>query len=255
MTALPSEVVREAIARVSAGGRFAYTRKNLFYELVRRGAVADPGADLEGALVSFGERLAAFEREHGELAGLVRTAGIAELPPPAELPPDVLDYAVRRVLVFDDLETCLLFVRNGFHRRIEVGLVVHPGASAMPRFPAHVWARLHAQLEAGLSTQFFLVHDCSAAARKWKAAVVAELGGHAQARVHDVGLTFPWAFRLRIPVRSTGRPPDFEIPARHEWRGLLAVGSWAELQELRPLAAMRWVYRRVARGHEDVGFG
>jgi hypothetical protein len=36
---------------------------------------------------------------------------------------------------------------------------------------------------------------------------------------------------------------------------MLRSGSYALLEELTPLRAMRWIYGRVARGAEDVGFG
>ena len=257
MSALEHGVLAAAAARLSYGGRFWYTRRQLFFELVRHGTVADPGADPEGALATFAEALAAVEAGAGELPRLIRPERLVDLPPPPELPPDVLDYSVRRVLLFDSVDLCLFFVCNGFHRRIEVGLVAWPPNQSERRFPAHVWSRLQHQIDGELSTDFFLVADSDVQARRWRAEVHGEFGGRPHVRIRDAGLTFPWAFRLRIPVRSTGRAPepDLVIPERHEWRGLLMVGSYASLEELRPLKLMRWVYRRVARGAEDVGFG
>ena len=243
--------VQSAALELTRGDRFDFTRAQLFFELVRAGAVSDPGGDPDGALERFATEIEAFERDHGELEHLIRPERLEHLPPPPELPPDVLDYSVRRVLVFDRVDTCLCFVRNGFHRRIEVGLVVWPA------FPGHVWERLHSQIAEGLVTEFFLIGDCSAATRKWKADVHAAIGKRPNVRIRDASMTFPWAFRLRLPVRSTGKAPDSDItiPDHHEWRGLLMVGSYASLQEMPPIRLLRWVYRRVARGAEDVGFG
>ncbi|MBK6922360.1 MAG: hypothetical protein IPH07_33530 [Deltaproteobacteria bacterium] len=256
---LPRGVVESAASAMATTAGFVFTRSQLFFELVRRGALADPGADLDGAMQAFESRLAAFEHDHGELEGLIRPERLVDLPPPPELPPDVLDYTVRRVLVFDRLDTCLFFVCNGFHRRIEVGLVVWPDGAAEPGaagFPSHVCDRLRAQLDEGLPTDFFLIGDCGTAARSWRQRMHATLK-RPHVRVRDASLTFPWAFRLRLPVRATGRAPDphVVIPEDHEWRGLLMVGSYASLQEMPPMRLMRWVYRRVARGAEDVGFG
>lgn len=243
--------VSAAAHALARGDRFDFTRAQLYFELVRGGVLPDPGQDPDGALASFAAMLEPLEQAHGELPNLIRPERLEHLPPPPELPPDVLDYSVRRVLVFDRIDTCLCFIRNGFHRRIEVGLVVWPS------FPAHIWARLHSQIESGLVTEFFLIGDCSATSRKWKADVHAALGKRPNVRIRDAAMTFPWAFRLRLPVRSTGKAPDPEVPIpdHHEWRGLLMVGSYASLQEMPPIRLLRWVYRRVARGAEDVGFG
>ncbi|MBX7082551.1 MAG: hypothetical protein K1X88_25325 [Nannocystaceae bacterium] len=290
----PAQV--EEVCRVlSTSAGFFFTRQQLLFELMRRGVIADPGRDPTSATAAFEAALGEYERAHGELPQLIRPERLVDLPPPAELPPDVLDYSVRRVLVFDRLDTCLFFVCNGFHRRIEVGLVVWPdpgepadgaaattalpdadtdepegeepdaGAAAAPAlptdpaapgFPAHVCARLRQQMESRLTTEFFLVGDCSAESRAWRQRMHAMLR-RPQVRVRDASLTFPWAFRLRLPVRATGRAPQRpeSIPENHEWRGLLMVGSYALLQEMRPIRLLRWVYRRVARGAEDVGFG
>lgn len=251
MSATLHGAIRRATADLERGGRFAFTRAQLFFELVRQGVLADPGSDLPGALASFADELAGFERDHGELALLVRPERLEHLPPPPELPPDVLDYSVRRVLCFERIDTCLAFIRNGFHRRIEVGLVTWPD------FPGHVWQRLHAQLAEGLVTELFLIGDCSAPTRRWKQAIHAALDPVPKAKIRDASLTFPWAFRLRMPVRSTGRAPDPDvaIPEGHEWRGLFMNGGYATLDEMPPIRQLRWVYRRVARGAEDVGFG
>lgn len=251
MTADFADALFAAARVLTRGDRFDFTRTQLYFELVRNGVLPDPGTDPDGAIAAFTEQLDAIEHERIELGHLIRPERLEHLPPPPELPPDVLDYSVRRVLVFDRIDTCLCFVRNGFHRRIEVGLVVWPS------FPPHVWERLHGQIANGLVTEFFLIGDCSAASRKWRSDVHAAIGKRANVRIRDASMTFPWAFRLRLPVRSTGKAPDADvsIPEHHEWRGLLMVGSYAMLQEMPPIRLLRWVYRRVARGAEDVGFG
>lgn len=251
MTDTLATAIHKATRALDRGGRFAYSRGQLYFELVRMGVLTDPGSDLPGAVASFTAELDAFERDHGELSLLVRPERLEHLPPPPELPPDVLDYSVRRILCFERIDTCLAFIRNGFHRRIEVGLVTWPG------FPGHVWQRLHAQLAEGLVTEFFLIGDCSVETRRWKASIHAALDDVPKAKIRDASLTFPWAFRLRMPVRSTGRAPDpdVSIPDGHEWRGLFMNGGYATLEEMPPIRQLRWVYRRVARGAEDVGFG
>ncbi len=285
--------VDEVCRVLSTSAGFFFTRTQLFFELMRRGVISDPGREPAAATAAFEAALTDYERAHGELPQLIRPERLVDLPPPPELPPDVLDYSVRRVLVFDRIDTCLFFVCNGFHRRIEVGLVVwpDPGEAAdgelagtappdadadepareptdaledppapadhgPPGFPAHVCARLRQQMESRLTTEFFLVGDCSAESRAWRQRMHAFLR-RPHVRVRDASLTFPWAFRLRLPVRATGRAPQRPetIPDNHEWRGLLMVGSYALLQEMRPIRLLRWVYRRVARGAEDVGFG
>jgi hypothetical protein len=101
------------------------------------------------------------------------------------------------------------------------------------------------------------VHDCSAAGYTWLARLREHLRRHEAAELVNVGLSVPWAFRLRLSVRSTGKPVDPSVlsgPGR-DFMPLLHEGGYAELEELRPLQALRWIYRRAARGAEDVGFG
>jgi hypothetical protein len=254
--ALPAAPLAAAVAAVSSDGVFWYTRRNLMYELCRAGAWPDPGADPEGAHARFAAALSEHEAEHEPLARLIRpehaspglsAADLATL----DLPADLFDYSVRRVVVLDRIDTCLLLVTNGFQRRLECAPVAFPG------FPSHVWERLEAQLVAGVSTTFFAVHDCSAAGYAWLHGLREALRRHELAELVHVGLSVPWAFRLRLPVRSTGRPVDPEVlsgPGR-DFVPLLRTGGYAELEELRPLEALRWIYRRTARGAEDVGFG
>jgi hypothetical protein len=134
-----------------------------------------------------------------------------------------------------------MLIANGFHREIELALTVPPEFPSRPggraEFPTHVWARIRAQLDAGLRTTFLAVHDCGGSADAWLDQIDEELGSHECAEVNRVGLTVPWAFRLKLPVRGPDGP------------------SYALLEELTPLRAMRWIYGRVSRGAEDVGFG
>jgi hypothetical protein len=255
-SAIPIAPLAAAVAAVSSDGVFWYTRRNLMYELCRAGAWPDPGSDPEGAHARFAAALAGHEAEHAPLDRLIRPEQASPGLSPEDLatldvPSDLFDYSVRRVAVLDRIDTCLLLVTNGFHRKLECAPVAFPG------FPSHVWARLEAQLTAGLSTTFFAVHDCSAAGYAWLARLREHLCGHEAAELVNVGLSVPWAFRLRLSVRSTGKPVDPSVlsgPGR-DFMPLLHEGGYAELEELRPLQALRWIYRRAARGAEDVGFG
>lgn len=247
----PGDVVR-ARDEASAGGVVHYTRRNLFYTLVRAGVVADPGGSPGAAMETFAAALERYEIKHGELSGLVRPESVRDSLEGVELPPDIFDYAVRRVLVFQSLDTCLLFALNGFHRKIEVGLV------STPRFPGHVWDRLDGQLEEGYRTTFYAVHDCSVEGIEWLAALRKDLRGRKGATVKDVGLTFGWAFRLRLPVRSLDDKPVLPPRRREvtsEWAAMAEQGNYAEFEELPAVSSMAWVYRRIAKAAEDIGFG
>jgi hypothetical protein len=254
--ALPPAELAAAVTAVGSDGVFWYTRRNLMYELVRSGAWPDPGADPETAHTRFAAALATHEAEHGRLPRLIRpehaSPGLSDADVAAlDLPSDLFDYSVRRVVVLDRIDTCLLLVTNGLHRRIEIAPVAYPG------FPSHVWARLRSQLDDGVPTKFFAVHDCNAAGYAWLARLREELGRYPAATLVHAGLSVPWAFRLRLPVRSTGQPVDpstLSGPGR-DFMPLLRAGAYAELEELRPLQALRWIYGRTSRGAEDVGFG
>lgn len=265
MSSKPDLAIEAAAARVSCDGRFAYTRRNLYFEMVRSGACSDPGGAPEAAFARFDERLANHETV-APLARLVRPEQVPQTADLSELPPDVLDYTVRRVVLFERLDTCLLFVANAFHRRIECALATYRD------FPGHVWAGIDAQLADDQRTTFFAVHDCSVRGYRWFERVKSGLSDCSGAKVVHVGLTFPWAFRLRLPVRTMPQPaenereqvgngqseralPDDELLGGGDWRPLLQQGNYAHFEELPPLAALRWVYRFVARGAEDIGFG
>ena len=249
LIALSPTAVREGASAVSASGSFAFTPRNLYYELIRRAAWPEPHGPPRPALVSFRQALREHQRVHGTIAGLIRARDARRAVPDAHLP-DVFDYSVRRVLLFERVETMLLFAMNGFHRRVEAALLAYPG------FPAHVSARLHRQLEGGLRTAFYAVHDASRTGYKLNRRAKELLLAHGRPRVADVGLRFAQAFQIGITVRSDGRTRHVERgPKALEDHLLLDTGNYAHLEELPPLALMRWTYERVARGSEELGFG
>ncbi len=244
--------LRDAARAVSAGGKARYTARNLYYELVRQEALPSPALRPRGALLAFRAQLAA-RADDPALAGLISLRDAKAKVPAASLP-DVFDYSVRRVLVFDRAETFLLFAHNGFHRKIEVALLAF-GPSA--GFPAHVAHRLEKQLAAGLRTAFYGMHDAGARGARLPARVKRAMSVHGRPRVADAGLTFAQAFRLGVPVRerSLTRPPHVGKNADPEEALFLSSGSYAHLEEMRPLDLLRWAYERVSKGAEEMGFG
>lgn len=241
---LEQREVEAAAAELSGEAGYFFTRRNLMFELVRREAWPDPGNDLRGCEQRFAAALVEHETKHGPLARLVRPeqapAGLdtAELDR-FDLPGDLFDYAIHRVALFERMDLCLMLIANGFHREIEIALTVPPA------FPTHVWSRIQAQLDAGQRTTFFAIHDCGPASDAWLTEVDQRFAGNAAAVVHHVGMTVPWAFRLRLPLRGSADPVD----------NSQGSDSYAVLEELTPLRVMRSIYGRVARGAEDVGFG
>jgi hypothetical protein len=265
---LDAQAVEQAAKLLSRASGFWFTRRCLMFELCRRGAWPDPGNDLDGCEQDFAAALAEHERRAGQLPRLVRPelaiAGIGPAQLQAhDLPADLFDYSIQRVAVFQRKDLCLMLIANGMHREIELALTVPPD------FPTHVWTRIRAQLDAGLRTTFLAVHDCGGSSEAWLAEVEEQLGEHEGAEVFGVGLTVPWAFRMQLPVRGPGAPrkpvaaerrPDDAKHQRADANSQPAdakaqPGSYALLEELTPLRAMRWIYGRVARGAEDVGFG
>jgi hypothetical protein len=249
----------EAARAVSSNGAFRYTKRNLYYELVRRGVERAPSGEPSGALRAFRARLAAEQAANGALPGLIHLREATRAPdrPP---PPDVFDFAVRRVLVVDRIELFLLFALNGFHRRMEIALaaVTRPRAAALPSaFPGPVWNRLTRQLDGNLRTAFYLMHDSSRRGASLRGDVKKLLSSHGRPLMADVGLTFAQAFERGIPVRRSAPRDEPGPPASldEEERLLLRSGSYAHLEELPPLALMRWAYARLQRSAEEIGFG
>jgi hypothetical protein len=246
---LSPAALREAAVAVSAGGKARFTPRNLYYELVRSEALPPPGPRPRDALLAFRRELAGHAKDPS-LAGLISLRDARRAVPSASLP-DVFDYSVRRVLVFDRAETFLLFAHNGFHRKIEVALLAHPS------FPAHVAHRLEKQLAAGLRTAFYTLHDAGTRGAKLRSRVKRTLSVHGKPRIADAGMTFAQAFRLGVPVRrrevtgavKLGKNVDSEEAL------FLSSGSYAHLEEMRPLDLMKWAYSRISRGAEEIGFG
>ncbi|MEZ4223578.1 MAG: hypothetical protein R3B13_21700 [Polyangiaceae bacterium] len=240
ISSLKPSRVREAVERVSCSGRYYFTRANLMYELLRHDEGDVP------KLETFERELADWEARHEALPGLIRPEALPQEAAIDEMPPDLLEYAVPRVLLFDRVESLLVFAQNGFHRKIEVGLITLG-------FPSHVYRLLTAQLAQGFETKFFAVHDATPAGYAFARSASRALPPGPVEFV-DLGLNLPWAFRLRLPLRQ-GAPTrvDPEIDERH--RVLLEHGRYAELAELPPARAMTWVYDRIADQAEEVGFG
>jgi hypothetical protein len=245
---LSRAAVREAVRAVSTDGTFFYSARNLYYDLVRREAIPPPTGHA-GDLKRFRKALAQHQRERGRLHGLVR-AGAAKRAAVATELPDVFDYAVRRVLVFDRMDTCLIFAKNGFHRRIEIALVV------LPDFPSHVWSRVLGQVSGGLRTAFYTAHDANRRGAKLLSKVRRTVREHGPAHFADVGITFAQAFAIGVPVRQrSGVMPAPAASLEEHEKLLSATGNYAHFEELTPLEMMRWTYGRIARGPEDPGFG
>jgi hypothetical protein len=246
---LQVKAVAESILALSLGGSFLFTPRNLYYELVRRQHWPAPAGSPRAELLAFRTALAEHERDHHRVEGLIR-AGEARAAMPSAHMPDLFDYSVRRVLILDRIETFLLFAMNGFHRRMEIALLAHPD------FPAHVARRLERQLSGGLRTAFYTLHDATQLGSKLRRRMRKQLVLHGKPRMADVGLTFAQAFQVGVPVRM-GAKKKVRVhgPEALEEDLLLASGNYAHLEEMTPLALMRWAYERVSRGAEELGFG
>lgn len=230
---LDSTIVLAAARELSAASGFWFTRRILMFELCRREAWPDPGSDLDACETEFATALAALERAHGRLERLIRPEELAPIQvSPASLPPDVLDYSVARVALFERLDLCLMVIANGMHRTIEVAPTVPPA------FPAHVWPRIQAQIDAGLRTTFLAIHDLSPASQSWVQDLDAQLRTRGEVELVRAGLTMPRLQPLGLPLRTDGQGAGYAL-----------------LEELTPLRALRTIYRRVCRGAEDIGFG
>jgi hypothetical protein len=242
--------IEQAADALSLAGRFWFSRRNLYYELVRRGRLPAPSAPGELGLGGLDAALDATERTAGPLARLLRPERVPRSMPVGDLPPDLFDYAVRRAVVVERLEPLLVLAQNGFHHRIEVALVTEDG------FPEHVWAQLHRQLAAGVATRFYALHDCTLEGYGLAARLRRRLRAASSAKVLDIGLRVAHALDLGLPLRRGPMPslrPAEALDAQEQ--RMLGEGSYVELEELPPLDAMRFVYRRIARRVADAGFG
>jgi hypothetical protein len=245
---LPAAAVAEAATALSAGDRFFFTARQLHYELLRRGAVAAPEGDPGPALLAFDEALRAHEAALGPLSRLIRQSA-EPLPTRAVAAPEALDFAVPRIMIFERPELFLFFVQNGFYRKIEMALVLWPG------FPDYVWQSVLAQLRDGIHTSFYVIHDCDRPGYRLTDTVRVALNDFGPPEVGNLGLTFSQAYHVGIPVRTAGAPLPLWRGFESESEVLLEFGGYAHLEEMPPLALLRWAYGCVARGHEDVGFG
>lgn len=245
---LERDQVERAVRRLSARGRYWFNRRHLFYELRRRGLL--PDAEAGDEMDRFAAALAAHEAAHGRLERLARPEDLPPLSDGPELPGDLLDYAVRRVIVFQHLDTLLAFAKSGFHHKMVVALVTLNG------FPEHVWGRLRGQLDAGLATTFYALHDCTSEGYGLAAQVARELAGWERARTVDAGLHLAHAMELGVALRR-GTPVDLpgDLLDESDEARMLAEGSYAHFEAIRPLRGMRWVWSRLARRAEDAGFG
>ncbi|MBX3125309.1 MAG: hypothetical protein KF718_01260 [Polyangiaceae bacterium] len=242
---LTAAQMASVVAQLGTDGRFRYTRGQLFYALVRAGFLPAPG-DAAGARAAFGVALERWECDHAPLPTLIRPETLAERASASTLPADLADYAAPRALVFEDRESLLAFVLNGFHRKIEVACVTLG-------FPEHVYSRLLRQVEEGIATKFYVVRHATPAGYGFADTVSKALPSGA-ASLEDLGLTLPWAFRLRLPLSVSAPvtvPP--EVPERD--RLLLERGRYAELFQAAPAELLGWVYDRISADAEEVGFG
>lgn len=246
---IPAREVSAAADALSLDGKIHFTRRNLFYELARRGAIDLGRADRRALEAEVAEDVARFERDHGPLANLLRAEELRER---AEKPldPDAFDYAVRRVLVAANIDLFSLLVMNGFHRKVEIAVVTMDG------FPARVWAQAERQLDAGVRTTFYALHDADEEGYAMMSALKAKLAPRAP-RTADIGMTFLQALKIGAPIRGGARPGDARATSAldPEEARMLTAGSVAHVEELRPIDALRWVYARVARRPDDEGFG
>lgn len=245
---LDRAAIEEAARAVSAGGKLPFTARQLYYELLRRGAELAPGPDVEKVIEPI---LATALRGKKALVGLVRPEKYVERLA-ARPEADVFDYAVRRAIVFDRIELMLLFALSGFHRKLEIALLTLDGA------PRHVWKAMERQLADNVKTRFYLLHDCDARGFAMKKAFEKRVAKRRAAEIVDLGIDFAHAMRTGIPVRRV-KAAGARVPkgsgGTGQARRLIAAGNYAHLEELAPLALLRWVYPRVARGAADVGFG
>lgn len=237
-------------AELSHDFHFRYTQRNLFYALARADLV-----DAKGGVASyeaFVQELSDYERDNGPLRQRIGPGDVAKIDQKVELDGGVLDYSVRRMLIFDRVDLFLLFVLNGFHRKIEVGLVLESHS------PPHAWARLETQLRDGLYTGVFLLHDCDANGLGMGHRLGKALSPESSFGVSDVGLGFEQAYQLGIPVLQLDRPAESLLSEikNPETRLLLQNGRCAFLEAMAPFDLLQWTYgEMVSRGAEEVGFG
>jgi hypothetical protein len=252
---LNREQIFAADEALSRSGKFRYTLRNLYYYLQRKDVIPvrkdDPLAELE----RFKQALQEYETSCGPLPGRIRRAELPPEPDVSELHADVMDYTVRRILVFDRVEPFLLFALNGFHRKLEIGLLIWPD------YPRHAWRMHERQPGDGPRRTFYLLHDCNRSGYELRPKVrrVVDSWG-LNDKVVDLGLRFRQAGNLGLTIQKRraggdSLPEDFHEADFEEARLLLYSGNFVHLEEMSPLRMMRWAYRRIAKRSQQVGFG
>ena len=149
MAGVSKEQVDQACKSLSVGGRWHYTTLQLYYELVRRRVLPEPGGEPVQDMECFREALTHWEQKHGDLDLLVRSDWAQRSFDKDRVCPDVLTYAVRRVLFFERPELFLLFATNHFFMRLEC-LLLSDG-----QYPEHIFQRVQAQIQQNMSVTFF----------------------------------------------------------------------------------------------------
>lgn len=257
---LKQKHVRKAVNAVSKHGKFRYTLRNLYYKLLRDGAFPVPVGDPVEGLRQFKQELEVYEKSNGPLPGRIRHADLPPEPDLSALHSDVIDYTVRRILVFDRPETFLVFALNGFHRKIEIGLLIWPD------YPRHAWKMHERHSEESQQRTFYLIHDCNRAGYEMKRNVKKAVDTWGlDDRVVDIGLRFRQAGNLGLTIQErhaeSATAGEDRMPVEltegdyEEAQLLLPSGNYVHLEELSPLQMMRWAYGRIAKRPQDLGFG
>ncbi len=236
--------IQRSAAALSCDGVFFFTIGNLFFELQRRGLVRPGlGNDPQQTLRRFEQEIDARTAAH-PIPQLLRPERSRDALPPTQ---DALQYAVRRVVVCDSLDMLWLLAANRFHLEIEVGFVTADG------YPAHVDKRITEQVTAGFHTTFLLLHDCNQRAVALRSEWAERFTGDA-CRIRDVGMRFNQVFNLGLTVHAAGERL-LDADDRRPTELLLSQGCHAYLEEMPPLRLLQWLYKRIARREEHVGFG
>ena len=247
---LHPEALREAVDEVSMEGYWHFTARNLFYALVRSGAIAEPKGDGAGEYACFADQLGAYESEHGALSKLIRPEFLERTFSSDPLSDDLLTYAVKRVMIFERPELMLLFARNHFFMKLECILLAATGV------PNHVQDRVQAQLNAGMPMDFFVIHDATVAGYALYDRIVGEYSAGESNTVQQTAITFDQVHEIAT-IRTTGTVrTDVHLKHSHaEDAAYLAGGHYIHLEEIPPLILMRMVYNRTVGRFDEVGFG
>ena len=242
--------VDAAVQLLSMDGHWHYTARNLYYALVRSGALPEPTGDAADDLQFFKDQLAAYEGNSGLLEKLIRPEFLEGTFASDPLSDDLGTYAVKRVMIFERSELMMLFARNHFFMKLECILLGGDGS------PNHVQARVESQLEAGMPMDFFVVHDATLAGYRFHDHVVETHGHRPGVTIQQTAITFDQA-NQNLKVRRSGTlAGDLKLLHSHpEEVAHLAGGHYIHLEEVVPLTLMRMVYNRTVGRFDEVGFG